>query len=155
MNTNETTSERRNFLVQSGTLLGVGLFAGSISNFLESCTNSTAPVVQQQINVTQYPELQNDFGAKKIKFSGLNQNFPVLVIRKSATSFVALSTICAHQGNEVNLPDPVTKTITCPVHGSQYNEIDGSLKLGPATHGLQQFPTTFDAATNILTISIS
>ncbi|TAL69436.1 MAG: hypothetical protein EPN82_06270 [Bacteroidetes bacterium] len=157
MEYDNSSPERRNFLIRAGTLIGLGIAAATIPGLITSCQQNDNPIstnVKKEIDVTQYSELQNDFGAVKIKFDNMNGNMPVIVIRKSAGNYLALTSRCSHQGCEVGIPNSATHTITCPCHGSVYSEVNGSVISGPASQSLKQFPTSFDSATNILTITI-
>ena len=157
MDNENSKTDRRNFIIQAGTILGLSIVSSSMPGFLTSCKQYDNPAsadVKKEINVTNYPQLQNDFGAVKIKFDGLNGNMPVIVIRKSAGNFIALTSVCTHQGCEVNIPDTASGTISCPCHGSKYSESNGSVINGPASSPLKQFPTSYDSATNILTITL-
>jgi nitrite reductase/ring-hydroxylating ferredoxin subunit len=118
MEIKNSTPGRRNFLIKSGTLLGLGLVAVSAPGLISSCQQSESPVntgIQKDVDISQYPELQNDFGSVKLSFSGLNESTPVIIIRKSEGNFIVLSSKCTHEGCIVGDPDPSTKTITCPM----------------------------------------
>lgn len=147
---------RRNFLIQAGSLLGIGIVAAAVPGLITSCQKSEGPVntgVKKEVDITQYAELQNDFGAVKVSFTGQNENMPVIIIRKSAGNFLVLTSKCSHQGCEVNAPDTSAKTISCPCHGSKYSEVDGSVINGPTTSALKIIASSFNQATNILTIT--
>jgi Rieske Fe-S protein len=75
---------------------------------------------------------------------------PVVVVRQAAGEFVALSTVCTHQGCIVD--DPSSGVMLCPCHGSEFN-LQGAVLRGPAQAPLARFTVTLDAATNTLTIS--
>ena len=74
------------------------------------------------------------------------------VMRTGASSFVALSKICTHEQCETNV---VNNRFECPCHGSIFAS-DGSVIRGPSVSGsvrhLDTFNTSFDAATNSLTV---
>ncbi|OGU13744.1 MAG: hypothetical protein A2X61_06250 [Ignavibacteria bacterium GWB2_35_12] len=157
MELSDSTLQRRHFLIQAGSLLGIGIAAAAIPGLITSCQQNESPVntgVKKEVDISQYPELQNDFGAVKISFTGLNENMPVIIIRKSAGNFLVLSSKCTHEGCMVDDPDTSAKTISCPCHGSKYSELDGSVINGPAQSSLKQIPSSFDTATNILTITL-
>jgi cytochrome b6-f complex iron-sulfur subunit len=156
MELSDLTLERRKFIIQAGSLLGIGIVAAAVPGLITSCQKSENPVntgVQKEVDITQYPELQNDFGAVKVSFTGQNENMPVLIIRKSAGLFMVITSKCTHQGCEVNVPDPVAKTISCPCHGSKFSEVDGSVINGPASQSLRTITSSFNSLTNILTIT--
>ena len=74
----------------------------------------------------------------------------LVIGRVSATELVALSSICTHAGCTVRFS---TTALNCPCHGSRF-ALDGSVTRGPATHPLKSYPTTYDSATNIATITV-
>jgi cytochrome b6-f complex iron-sulfur subunit len=74
----------------------------------------------------------------------------IIVINKGNDTFVALSTICTHQGCGVEY-NQASNTLPCPCHGSVFN-IDGSVKNGPASTPLKTYPASLDA--NKLVIDI-
>jgi Rieske Fe-S protein len=153
----DSSVPRRQFLIRAGALIGIGLVAGSMPGLITSCSNSTGPNNDNHgpktVDVTQYTELQNDYGAVKVPFTGYNGNMPAIIIREAAGTYLVLTSLCSHQGCEVNLPDSAAKTISCPCHGSKYSEVDGSVINGPTTRALQVIPSSFNASNNILTIT--
>lgn len=153
MDNNNTN--RREFLIKSIGYVGLGILAASIPLGMTSCSNSTNPSepTPVEVDINSYSELQNVNGFKKISFSGKNSNMPVIVIRNSTVNFTAISSKCQHQGCQVGNPDMARNEIVCPCHGSKYRT-DGSLVNGPSTKPLQSFPTSFNEATNILTITL-
>jgi Rieske Fe-S protein len=73
--------------------------------------------------------------------SGLVVNKPggsgkILIVRPSGDTVKAFNAACKHQGTIV--APPVSGTITCPAHGSQYDAATGALKKGPAKSGLDE-----------------
>lgn len=61
-----------------------------------------------------------------------------LVARTGQDTFSALSGICTHEECEVT--GFSNGRFVCPCHGSQFTT-SGALALGPATRGLERFPT--------------
>jgi Rieske Fe-S protein len=57
-----------------------------------------------------------------------------VVTQPVAGTFKAFSSVCPHQGCNVNKID--SGVISCPCHGSQFSVKDGSVITGPATQGL-------------------
>ncbi len=74
------------------------------------------------------------------------------VLRSGATTFVAHSRICTHEGCDTNI---LNNRFECPCHGSIF-ATDGSVIRGPSTGGsigpLPELAVTFDQAANTLTI---
>jgi Rieske Fe-S protein len=77
------------------------------------------------------------------------------VKRTGASSFLALSTICTHQGCDAAVSD--ANQIVCPCHGSRFAN-DGSVINGPdnsppnTIRPLTQIATQYDPQTDRLTI---
>ena len=157
MDLTENKSGRRNFLIQTGSIIGFTIAGTFISGLISSCERNESPVranVKKDIDITQYPELQTDYEGTKIKFKGLNENMPIMIVKLPGTNYIVFNSKCTHQGCEIDLPDGGSKTILCGCHGSFFNEEDGVVLNGPATTNLQILPSVFDAATNILTVTI-
>ena len=77
----------------------------------------------------------------------------VIVAHVADGEFVALSAVCTHAGCLVTYSSSA-QDIECPCHGSRF-AVDGSVTRGPATTPLAEFPTTFDASTQVVTIAVS
>ncbi len=84
-------------------------------------------------------------GSRVVRVAGAS----VLVARTSDTEFIALSAICTHAGCTVHF---ATTNIACPCHGSLF-ALDGTVTRGPATRPLTKHTATYDAQTNIVTLS--
>jgi cytochrome b6-f complex iron-sulfur subunit len=78
----------------------------------------------------------------------------VAIKRTSAASFLALSTTCTHEGTRIDIVNNAL-SFECPNHGSRFDS-DGNVTRGPNASGtvtrLRILATTYDAATDILTI---
>jgi cytochrome b6-f complex iron-sulfur subunit len=77
---------------------------------------------------------------------------PIAVTRTSATTVVAVSRICTHQGCTVNLPRTQLGNLNCPCHGSAFT-VSGSVVNGPATAPLQSFPARIEGNEVVVTVS--
>jgi Rieske Fe-S protein len=75
--------------------------------------------------------------------------FPILLVRQSTDTYVAISTQCTHEGCQVG--SPRGGTITCPCHGAQY-DLSGNVLGGPTNTPLYKYATTYDSATRMLTV---
>jgi cytochrome b6-f complex iron-sulfur subunit len=101
----------------------------------------------------------NDTQNQALKTAGGNIRFEapngdtIIVIRVDATTVDTLSDVCTHAGCEVNFRSTLGHLL-CPCHGSQF-ALDGTVLVGPAIKPLHAYPTTFDAATNTVTITIA
>jgi Rieske Fe-S protein len=76
----------------------------------------------------------------------------ILVVRRGASEYLALSMECSHQQCEVEAP--TGGVIHCPCHGSQY-DLTGAVLQGPAPLSLRRYPLSLDAGGHILTIVLS
>jgi Rieske Fe-S protein len=72
------------------------------------------------------------------------------VKRTGAGTFAAFGLSCTHEGTIVNLANNST-TFICPNHGSQFDN-NGQATVGPASGTLVALTTSYDAATDTLTI---
>jgi cytochrome b6-f complex iron-sulfur subunit len=73
-----------------------------------------------------------------------------ILVANTGTGYIALSSICTHQGCIVGYDTP-SGNIKCPCHGSQFTST-GSIVNGPAATPLQAFPVSKTGST--LTISV-
>lgn len=62
----------------------------------------------------------------------------VIVSQPSSGEYKAFSTVCTHQGCQVQVQD--SNRIVCPCHGSEYAVADGSVVHGPAEEALTSYP---------------
>ena len=77
----------------------------------------------------------------------------IIIVRTSDTEFAVLSRVCTHNGCGVGY-QPSSMSFACPCHGSRFS-IDGGVTNGPATRSLKRYLSTFDAGTQVLTITIA
>ena len=89
-------------------------------------------------------ELANVGGAIKKVFGENNSGRPVMILRMTQNEFVVLTTVCTHQGCEVDLPKTAGENIVCQCHGSEFSSKDGSVIKSPASSPLQKFKAEFD-----------
>lgn len=147
-NTDYTTVNRRAFLEQCVTAMTGLTMVGVVAPLLQGCEIAETFGSQSNQIIVDVSSLDVDGKAVKTTINAPN-GLPVVVIRQSSTTYLALSTKCTHLGCEVGLP--TSGFLQCPCHGSEY-ELNGSIRKGPATAALQQFPSTFDAINKTLTI---
>ena len=74
---------------------------------------------------------------------------PIAVVRTGATSFTALSRICPHQGGTIGTSSGAFR---CPEHGATFS-LSGDWTGGERTSNMRSYPTTYDAASDMLTIA--
>jgi Rieske Fe-S protein len=106
----------------------------------------------EELDIGAIPELAATGGAVKRTIGENNGGRPVIILRKAASEFLVLSSVCTHEGCEVNLPASAGATIDCPCHGSRFSGSDGKVVQGPASSPLRQYSSTYNAQTGKLTI---
>jgi thiosulfate dehydrogenase [quinone] large subunit len=138
---------RREFLGQCGLMV---LLAGGAATLLQACDTSevNAPTGSGSVEIG-VGSLDAD-GKALISDENGPDAMKILVIRKDATTYLAMTTKCTHQGCQVNPPQ--NGSITCPCHGSRYT-LEGAVINGPAPSPLHRYATTYDATRSILTVS--
>lgn len=138
---------RRQFLARSAMVAATAAVAAACGNGQIGPTAVTVPNSNGSgnhlavITVGKYAGLANTGTLVQIN------NF-VAVKRLGATSFTAFSMVCTHQGCLTSLSG---NTFFCPCHGSTFDS-NGRATRGPASVPLQQYATSYDAATDELTI---
>lgn len=126
---------RREFLEHCRTMLAGLAIVGIGGPMLQGCDMERVlnPVVEGSTLVIDVAALDTD---GKFLVTGSPDSTAILVVRRAAGSFVALSMICTHQACQV--AEPVQQVMTCPCHLSKFN-LDGSVLQGPATLPLRQY----------------
>jgi Rieske Fe-S protein len=94
-------------------------------------------------------------GAMYYNVETLNNGLDFIIIRVDETEFLALSSICTHQGCQVSLPTIDTPNIVCPCHMAEFSANNGAVikqpSEGTATN-LPVFRTEYIAMDNRLTV---
>lgn len=115
-----------------------GAAAGSLT--LSACSSSQSESLTDD---TGGPSAPTDMAAAadvpvggviKATASGVS----VMIAQPSEGQFRAFSSVCTHQGCQLNAQ--MEKTMTCPCHSSVFSLEDGSPTGGPAETALAQFP---------------
>jgi cytochrome b6-f complex iron-sulfur subunit len=128
-----------------------GTFLVIVPSALENCTKntttdnmpSTSPPGTIVIDLSLAENLSlNTTGSSKIV-----QN---IIVINLGTGFIALSSICTHQGCTVGY-NPTAGDLECPCHGSVYN-LSGNVLVGPAPSPLRSF--TVSQTGTVLTITL-
>ena len=129
------------------TCLLAGLAGPVIISIMESCSSvyyATSNISGKTIIIqkTEFIELKK--GVSKLRSYVVVKNdsfpFPICIYRFNENEFIALSLICTHQGCELN---PNEFTLTCPCHGSEFNN-HGKVIGPPAEKDLDQFKVNTD-----------
>ena len=131
-----TCVSRREFLGRSAALAAVAAIFSACSG-----DNVVAPTGTVEVKVADFPGLAT-----------LNQ---IVLIdgaraakRTGTSTFVAWGRGCTHEGTRVNLSG---SGFLCPNHGARFDN-NGDVTAGPANRPLISLPTSYDAATDTLTI---
>jgi Rieske Fe-S protein len=109
-------------------ITGLGALPASANSGIRKLGNGRVSV-----NLKSIPELSKVGGSVGI---GNVKGKPVAITRTGASSYIAFSLSCPHQG--VKLTQATTGWV-CDAHGSEF-EADGDLVLGPATTRLPRVP---------------
>lgn len=132
--------DRRGFLGKAA-LAAVGIA-------LAACAagDATGPELSgsSSIKVSDYPTLANVNGVAVFTLD----RAPLAVVRTGATTFLALSRVCPHQGGIIGAS---SSGFMCPVHGARFN-LTGQWVGGQPTSSMRTYPTAYDANTDTLTI---
>jgi len=147
---------RRTFLGQCAAAVAGVTIIGCGAAVLQGCEASTSPPNNggnQNGNdlVLDISSLTADGQAFATTQRGPDGK-PILIVRRSATEYLAFSMQCPHEAFQIGTP--VNGTITCPLHGSQF-DLTGAVKTGPATAPLRRYTSTLDAANNKLTVKLT
>ena len=141
----ESAIGRRTFLVQSGILAAIaalnacgGLGAGGDVTSPNLPANTT-------VTISNYSSLANVGGVALLTLGSA----PVAIVRTGATSFLALSRICPHQGGLITTRGG---DFVCTRHGATF-DLNGTWIGGQPTRNMYQYTTSYDAANGTLTIS--
>lgn len=73
----------------------------------------------------------------------------LIVVRRTPSSFIALSAVCPHAGCGVSAVQ--APRLLCPYHGSEF-DFAGNRLAGPAPTGLTVLESSFDAVTQRLRV---
>lgn len=156
----DTIEHRRHFLRLATSSIGVVLTAPMLAALVSSCerdeTQPSGPTKTYDVLVTDYPELAVVGGITADIIPGLNGDRAVFISRIAETAFVVFSTVCTHQGCQVDLPEVPGENCICPCHSAEYSSTDGSVKRQPVSGSatdLPKFASSFNATSNVLTIT--
>lgn len=136
--------ERKEFLKICG---GACLGAVGLSAILQSCGTAyyaTGAMSSGKLQISKKDFIKADKEKPSVRKYVLVKpaasDFPIVVYRKSETSFTALLLRCTHQSNELNVNGDI---LTCSAHGSEFSNT-GEVIQGPAEQKLTSYPVTTD-----------
>ena len=142
----EDCLSRRQFLAKSAVAAAAAALVAGCGNGQIGPTAYTPPATGSSSNgntikVGDFPPLANVGTLVQV-------NSFQAVKRTGAAAFAAYSMVCTHQGCLTQLSSNI---FFCPCHGAEFNA-SGQVIRGPASRALGQYATTYDAATDTLTI---
>jgi cytochrome b6-f complex iron-sulfur subunit len=114
---------------------------------VDAAVNACSPNFCVDIKTT--PSLQAVDGT----FVVVVPNDKIIVVRTSDTTFATLSDICTHARCAVGFSTSLDH-FKCPCHGSEFG-LDGSVLRGPALRPLKVYANSYDATTEVLTITLA
>jgi nitrite reductase/ring-hydroxylating ferredoxin subunit len=153
----QETEQRRTFLRSAIASTGVILCGGTLAAILQACESDTIKSTAERpftFSLTEHPELASVGGAIYKAAGSFNNGAEIIIIRQSETEFLAVTSVCTHQGCTVLLPEEPSSTfMECPCHGARFSTTDGSWVQSPqTTPRLPRFRTEFNSGSNELTI---
>ena len=119
---------------------------------LDACSGSSATFFTGPaggpltVKLSDYPSLGTT--GQPVRVDNGN-GAPTALVRTGATSFVALSMVCTHQGATINVNGTGFR---CPNHGALFSAT-GAWAGGQPTTSLNSYTATFDSAANTVTIA--
>ncbi len=140
---------RRAFLKRTGITLTSLTLAGTLAEILASCSSVTGPSVTHGTTTIDISKLTAD-GQFLTDSTVTPDGTPILVIRRNATTYTALSMYCTHSGCQVNTPR--SGSIVCTCHNSVFN-YDGTVIGGPAPSPLTKYGVALNAAAKTITVT--
>jgi len=154
-----STTDRRDFLASAAKSVGFTICAVMLGSLTQSCeTDLVRPAEDTStgdritLPLATEPDLAADGGAIKRVFDNYNAGNPVIVIRLSATQYVAFSAVCTHKGTIIDLPKNGSNVMVCPRHDEEFLITDGTPQTDTAPSPLKSFPVAYNAAENSITI---
>ena len=127
---------RRAFLAEAGALAAVAAFFAACGDI-----GITDPTGTVEVTVSQFPGLATTNQLVLIDGSRAAK-------RTGPATFAAYSRACTHEGTRINLSG---SGFLCPNHGARFDN-NGNVTAGPAGRALTRLATSYDAATDKLTI---
>jgi len=144
----ESCLTRRDFLGRVALVAGAVIAAGC--GGASDITSGTGPIAGGSITLkpTDYAALANLGQPVEIRTTTGSAS-GIAVVRTSATTFLALSMSCTHEGTKVRIAGQI---FDCPNHGARFDS-SGAVTLGPATRALAQRALAYDVANDTIMVS--
>jgi Rieske Fe-S protein len=146
---NPLGSSRREFLNTCLHSLAGLAIVGTVAPLITGCASDSIVGVSQDFQATfDVSSLTADNRGLMTSSKG-GDGFPIIIVRQSATTYIALSSQCTHEGCQVNAPQG--SSISCSCHGARY-DLTGQVLQGPARNALYSYATTYDATAHTVTV---
>jgi Rieske Fe-S protein len=142
----QSGTTRREFITAAAASAVAALLVTACGGSASDSTGvvNTGPV-SLSVQVSSYPALANVGGIARVDSGGS----PVAAVRTGASTFAAFSLICPHFGCTVGING---SAFLCPCHGARFAS-SGAWTGGQRTSNLTSLGTSYDATTDVLTIS--
>lgn len=155
---------RRQFISNALQHAGILFCAGSLAGLIQSCESNETPSgnstngteIDIPLNTKGLEALSKVGGAAYKNVPNQNNNKDILILRLSDSSFLAVTSICTHQGCSVQPPDTEYSNIYCACHGAEFNPESGKVSKQPSTGSatsLTSYPVKYSNVTNAITIT--
>lgn len=123
----------------------------AVAVLLDACTSALGPYTgggggPLTVTVANFAALANVGGIARV--DGGN-GAPTALVRTGASSFVALSMVCPHQGSTIGING---SGFLCPNHGARFAGT-GAWQGGQPTSNLQSYSTTYDSTAGTVAIA--
>ena len=139
---------RRDFLGRVAMVAGAVIATACSVSDLTSVGTGPIPGGSITFKTTDYAALATSGQPVEVTTS-TGAKSGIAVVRTGASSVLALSMACTHEGTKVNI---IGSVFDCPNHGARFSST-GAVTLGPANRSLAQRALTYDAATDTITVS--
>ena len=136
--------ERREFLSRA-TLAALGVVLAACGGAAHDGPTAVQTIPSMSVKLADYPTLDTVGGVAYIG-SGTTA---LILVRTTATTVVAFSRICPHNGFTVS---ENAGEFLCPLHGARFKLTTGAWIGGQQTSNLVRYPATYDAAAGTVTI---
>jgi cytochrome b6-f complex iron-sulfur subunit len=103
------------------------------------------------LKVNLIPDLSASNGHLVIAATDSDRRADVVVLNLGGGTFRAFTSICTHEGCTVT--GYANRRMQCPCHGSEFDQ-RGMPVSGPAPLPLREYPTTYDAPSQTLAITV-
>ena len=103
------------------------------------------------VRVGLIPDLAASNGHLVVGLTDVDRRADVIVINLGGGVYRAFTSICTHEGCTVS--GYANQRMVCPCHGSEYDQ-RGVPVSGPAPSPLREYPTTYDAPSQTLAITV-